>query len=316
MGAQRALAPPGHSDNGGSGTNDPAVAATAARLMALVSQRGAASEDTLLASEVDSACCTAYRQRWSTRSPAPPVHVHTQCLVMLLEAQREGTLSLAECGGMDFLMEHIARLFGHLRAMEKCMRLYPDAVPPGGTGLSHQRFQFVDLHEDTCLWMDKPFVLTLLGVTVEIGEFCEHQLGQQRLPPALAATLAAEGWAEAATARTAAQLFQQELNAPHVWSHVTCCLRARDAINQQHDAAVAAQAAAQQQTEMRRGRRCCSLPACGVTEPSPLTFKKCSGCGQAFYCGREHQAQHWRQGHKRSCGAAGAAAGGAGASGS
>jgi hypothetical protein len=82
------------------------------------------------------------------------------------------------------------------------------------------------------------------------------------------------------------------------------------------NAALAADAAAQQRTELRRGRRCCSLPAWGATEPTPFTFKKCSGCGQAFYCGREHQVQHWKQGHKRSCGAAGAAAGGAGASGS
>jgi hypothetical protein len=161
LSTQRALSPPGQSDHGASGIVDVAMAAKAARLMALVLQRGAASEDALLASEVDSACFTAYRRRWrSTRMPVPPVHIHAFCLRVLLGAHRSTTLSLAECGGIDFFVQHIARLFGHLRAMEKWMRVYPDAVPPGRTDLSHQRFQFVDLHEGPALgsgWTNMSF---------------------------------------------------------------------------------------------------------------------------------------------------------------
>ena len=64
----------------------------------------------------------------------------------------------------------------------------------------------------------------------------------------------------------------------------------RDAVNA---AAVRASAA-----EARYGLQRCTLPACAAQEPAARTYKKCSRCGQAYYCCVEHQQADWKR-HKR-----------------
>lgn len=54
----------------------------------------------------------------------------------------------------------------------------------------------------------------------------------------------------------------------------------------------------------------CSNPLCRSLEgPSEagLKLSRCSRCGEAWYCCRECQAEHWRAGHKEACKGAGAA---------
>eukprot|EP01102_Stenamoeba_stenopodia_P000950 TRINITY_DN1085_c0_g1_i2.p1 TRINITY_DN1085_c0_g1~~TRINITY_DN1085_c0_g1_i2.p1 ORF type:complete len:257 (-),score=39.35 TRINITY_DN1085_c0_g1_i2:65-766(-) len=46
----------------------------------------------------------------------------------------------------------------------------------------------------------------------------------------------------------------------------------------------------------------CHLPGCGATQTAEgRPLQKCGGCRRALYCGREHQAEHWRSLHKHLC---------------
>ena len=53
----------------------------------------------------------------------------------------------------------------------------------------------------------------------------------------------------------------------------------------------------------------CSNPTCGNTESRPGRivnneigeFKSCSRCKQVYYCSKECQLQHWKNGHKNVC---------------
>ncbi len=60
----------------------------------------------------------------------------------------------------------------------------------------------------------------------------------------------------------------------------------------------------QQQQQLRRCSwwRCANLA--GDSEAG-LPLMKCSRCGGAWYCGRDCQAAHWREGHKGECGVRG-----------
>ena len=51
----------------------------------------------------------------------------------------------------------------------------------------------------------------------------------------------------------------------------------------------------------RLGLRPCALPGCPATEQFAKAFKVCSRCLAAAYCCAEHQAEHWKLGHKKAC---------------
>lgn len=40
---------------------------------------------------------------------------------------------------------------------------------------------------------------------------------------------------------------------------------------------------------------------CGALEAEPKQWKVCAKCGDAAYCSKAHQVQHWRAGHKAAC---------------
>lgn len=61
----------------------------------------------------------------------------------------------------------------------------------------------------------------------------------------------------------------------------------------------AATAARRQEEQERWERRACAH--CGAPEAEPRQWKVCGRCGGAAYCCREHQAAHWKAGHKREC---------------
>lgn len=48
-------------------------------------------------------------------------------------------------------------------------------------------------------------------------------------------------------------------------------------------------------------KRKCHLPSCPVTEGSSPALASCAQCKTARYCGRAHQTQDWKQGHKYEC---------------
>eukprot|EP00978_Attheya_sp_CCMP212_P025190 scaffold80607_cov27-Attheya_sp.AAC.2 len=51
----------------------------------------------------------------------------------------------------------------------------------------------------------------------------------------------------------------------------------------------------QRRLNKRNGKQgCCSL--CGAT-----SNRKCTRCGEVFYCSREHQKKHWSTIHKKQC---------------
>ncbi len=45
--------------------------------------------------------------------------------------------------------------------------------------------------------------------------------------------------------------------------------------------------------------RRCAL--CDKAESEPRLWKLCARCGAVAYCSKEHQAAHWRAGHKSAC---------------
>lgn len=45
-------------------------------------------------------------------------------------------------------------------------------------------------------------------------------------------------------------------------------------------------------------RRCAK---CGVWDRTGKTFARCAGCRMVYYCGKECQRLHWREGHKGQC---------------
>ena len=51
---------------------------------------------------------------------------------------------------------------------------------------------------------------------------------------------------------------------------------------------------------LRKARKCA---LCGVTaaEKEKKSLDKCSGCNSVFYCCKEHQRTHWKNGHKAEC---------------
>lgn len=54
----------------------------------------------------------------------------------------------------------------------------------------------------------------------------------------------------------------------------------------------------------------CALPGCGAAhEVEGAVLRCCTRCRTAWYCGKEHQAAHWKAGHKRACGAEATAGG-------
>ena len=58
--------------------------------------------------------------------------------------------------------------------------------------------------------------------------------------------------------------------------------------------AAAASAAA---AAAKYGLQRCALPACAAQEPAARTYKRCSRCGQAYYCCVAHQQADWKR-HK------------------
>ena len=52
-----------------------------------------------------------------------------------------------------------------------------------------------------------------------------------------------------------------------------------------------------------RGFRRCGLSSCGKREATVCHFKLCNGCDAVAYCCDEHHDVHWREGHRRECGA-------------
>lgn len=67
-----------------------------------------------------------------------------------------------------------------------------------------------------------------------------------------------------------------------------------------YDAAAAARRAAD---VAKRGLRRCGLPACGRQELTVRHFQLCGGCSAVAYCSDAHHAAHWKEGHRRECGA-------------
>ena len=63
----------------------------------------------------------------------------------------------------------------------------------------------------------------------------------------------------------------------------------------------AAAANKQALTQSSRERRKCSLPSCKKHEQDGESFGQCARCKSAFYCCREHQRMHWKNGHKIVC---------------
>ena len=72
--------------------------------------------------------------------------------------------------------------------------------------------------------------------------------------------------------------------------------------------AVVQQVGDNQEARMRadvaaRGFRHCGLPSCGRRETTVRHFKLCGGCDAVAYCCDEHHDSHWKEGHRRECGA-------------
>lgn len=40
---------------------------------------------------------------------------------------------------------------------------------------------------------------------------------------------------------------------------------------------------------------------CTIDEPSGAKLQRCAGCSVTYYCSKEHQAVHWKNGHKKEC---------------
>ena len=76
--------------------------------------------------------------------------------------------------------------------------------------------------------------------------------------------------------------------------HDMASLVAREGDMRETGKAAAARAAA---AEAKYGLQRCALPACAAQEPAARTYKRCSRCGQAYYCCVEHQQADWRR-HK------------------
>ncbi len=71
--------------------------------------------------------------------------------------------------------------------------------------------------------------------------------------------------------------------------------------------ALAAQVAAALRAQERAApapatpQRCCALPACSAPATAGVKLKLCGACNRAAYCCKEHQCEHWAQGHKQQC---------------
>ena len=40
---------------------------------------------------------------------------------------------------------------------------------------------------------------------------------------------------------------------------------------------------------------------CNIDEPSGAKLQRCAGCMITYYCSKEHQMAHWKDGHKKEC---------------
>jgi hypothetical protein len=86
-----------------------------------------------------------------------------------------------------------------------------------------------------------------------------------------------------------------------VWQRVQAALGGEHArvAGELGRAGVAAMAARREATHAGWQPRPCA--ACGAPEAEPRQWKVCSRCSVAAYCCKEHQAAHWKAGHRKAC---------------